>query len=254
MALVKLKDVVLDFPIYGVNARSLKRQLLRISTGGMIRQRENERLRVRAINHLSLEIRSGEVVGVIGHNGAGKSTLLRVISGIYEPSEGQLQVDGRVSTLLDLSVGMNPETTGYENIKINGIIRHLTKKEIIKKQKQIAEFTELGDYLSMPVRTYSDGMRLRLAFSIATSFPSDILVMDEVIGAGDAAFMQKAQQRLDELVKQSEIVVFASHSDDLIRRLCNKVLWLEAGKLRHFGEVNEVMDLYQAEQEEAVVG
>jgi len=244
MASITLDKVVLDFPIYGVNARSLKRQLIRLSIGGIIRQRNNERIQVRAIDDLSLEIKSGEVIGLIGHNGAGKSTLLRIMSGIYEPTFGDIKIDGRVSTLLDLSLGMNEEFTGYENILINGIIRHLTRKQIKKKQQEIAEFTELGEYLSMPVRTYSDGMRLRLAFSIATSFPSEILILDEVVGAGDNAFMKKAQQRLTDLVDQSEIVIFASHSDELIKKFCSKVLWLRAGKLAYFGNVDEAMQRY----------
>ena len=137
MASIRLKNVTLDFPIYGVNARSLRRQLVRLSTGGMIRQHENERVNVRAIDNLSLDIYSGEVIGVIGHNGAGKSSLLRVLSGIYEPGQGEVKIDGRVSTLLDLSLGMNDESTGYENIRMNGIIRYLTRAQIAKKQKEI---------------------------------------------------------------------------------------------------------------------
>jgi ABC-2 type transport system ATP-binding protein/lipopolysaccharide transport system ATP-binding protein len=243
MARIKLANVNLDFPIYGANTRSLKKQFLRVTTGGTIKQPDSDVVAVSALSDLSLEINSGEVLGLIGHNGAGKSSLLRVLAGIYEP-QGKITIDGRVSALLDVSLGMDDEATGYENIYLSGIIRGLTPKEIAAKKADIAEFTELGDYLAMPIRTYSSGMRLRLAFSIATSFSSEILVIDEVVGAGDDAFMVKAKKRLEELMEKSEIVVLASHSEEVIRKLCNKVLWLEAGQKQFLGDTEEGLRKY----------
>lgn len=244
MAFISLKNVTLDFPIYGASTRSFKKQLIRLTTGGVIRQQDNEVISIRALDNLSFDFHSGEIIGLIGHNGAGKSTLLRVLAGIYEPSLGEIEIQGKVSSLLDISLGMNPESTGYENIFLSGIIRGLSRKKIAEKSKEIATFTELGDYLSMPIRAYSSGMNLRLAFSIASSLPSEILILDEVVGAGDNAFMQKAQKRLEELVHQSELVVLASHSKELIKKFCTKVLWMNAGKIAAFGNVDQCLNQY----------
>jgi lipopolysaccharide transport system ATP-binding protein len=246
MASISLKSVTLDFPIYGSNSRSFKKQLIKLGTGGAIQQSENDIIIVRAIDNISVELASGDFVGLIGHNGAGKSTLLRLLSGIYEPTSGQLSVKGKVSSLLDLSLGLDPESTGYENIFIYGLIRGHSRKEILARAKEIIDFTELGDYISMPIRTYSDGMRLRLAFSLATTLSAEILILDEVVGAGDRSFMGKAQKRLECLVKESELVVFASHSEELIRQFCNKVIWLEAGRIVFFGDVAECFQRYNS--------
>ena len=244
MPLISLQNVTLDFPVYGMNARSFKRQLVRLTTGGVIQQPENQVITVRALDNLSLEFCPGDVVGVIGHNGAGKSTLLRVLAGVYQPTSGKTVVEGKVSALLDMSLGMDPEATGYENILISGIIRGLTRVQIKNQIEEIIDFTELGSFIHMPIRTYSDGMRLRLAFSLATGFPGEILILDEVVGVGDAAFMKKAQDRLEALVKRAEIVVFAMHSDSAIRRFCNKALWMEAGKVKLLGGVEECLEAY----------
>lgn len=249
MASIKLNNITLDFPIYGANTRSLKKQLVHFSTGGMIKRKNNTISTVRALDNISLQFNPGEVIGLIGHNGAGKSTLLRVLSGIYEPTMGEMDVDGKVSALLDISLGTHIELTGYENIVLNGILRGLTRKEIARRSNAIAEFSDLGNYLSMPLRTYSDGMRLRLAFSLATNSVHEILVLDEVVGVGDGAFLEKAKNRIATLVKQSEIVVFASHTVELIKRFCNKILWLEAGKVVAFGDVDECLERYKNKYE-----
>jgi ABC-type polysaccharide/polyol phosphate transport system ATPase subunit len=245
MPLISLKNVTLDFPIYGMNARSFKRQLVRLTTGGVIRQPENKIISVRALDDVSLDLFPGDVVGVIGHNGAGKSTLLRVLAGVYQPVGGQVVIEGKVAALLDMGLGMDPEATGYENILISGIIRGLTRAQIKVQMDEIIEFTELGSFIHMPIRTYSEGMRLRLAFSLATGFAGEILILDEVVGVGDAAFMKKAQDRLEALVKKAEIVVFAMHSDSAIRRFCNKAVWMEAGKVKMFGGVEECLSAYE---------
>ncbi len=247
MASISLKNVTLDFPLYGASNRSLKKQLLRISTGGVIRQSDNEVVTIRAMDNVSIHLKSGDVVGLIGHNGAGKSTFLRVLSGIYMPTQGMIEVNGKVSALLDLSLGLDHESTGYENIFIYGLIRGYSRKEILTKVQQIIDFTELGDYISMPIRTYSDGMRLRLAFSLATTLSAEILLLDEVVGAGDKSFMAKAQRRLEQLVDESELVVLSSHSEELIRKFCNKLIWLETGKISFYGEVEECLHHYYSQ-------
>jgi ABC-type polysaccharide/polyol phosphate transport system ATPase subunit len=243
---IKLNAVSVDFPIYGMGTRSFKKQLLRLGTGGKLNSPENQIVTVKALDNISLEIEHGDRVGLIGHNGSGKSTLLRVISRIYEPTSGYCKISGKVSALLDVMCGMDPESTGYENIKLRGIINGLTLKKIQAKKQEIADFTDLGDYLSLPVRTYSTGMQLRLAFAIATSILPEVLVLDEVVGTGDAAFKEKAKMRFDAMVKASHIVVLASHDVELIEKFCNKVLWLDGGKVRFFGGAGEGLSLYRS--------
>lgn len=243
MAFIKLDDVSVEFPIYEVSSRSIKKQLMRLTTGGAL-SKESKVISVKALNHISLDIQAGDRVGLIGHNGAGKSTLLRVLAKIYEPTSGRFTSDGKVSALLDVMLGMDPESTGYENIIMRGLIHGLTRKQILEKQQDIADFTDLGDYLAMPIRTYSSGMRLRLAFSIATSVLSEIIILDEVVGAGDAAFMKKAEERLNSMLNNAEIVVLASHSDKVISDVCNKAVWLDAGQVRFFGPVAECLEHY----------
>lgn len=243
MAFIKLDDVSVEFPIYEVSSRSIKKQLMRLTTGGAL-SKESKVISVKALNHITLDIQSGDRVGLVGHNGAGKSTMLRVLAQIYEPTSGRITIDGKVSALLDVMLGMDAESTGYENIIMRGLIHGLTRKEILDRQQEIADFTDLGDYLAMPIRTYSSGMRLRLAFSIATSVLSEIIVLDEVVGAGDAAFMKKAEERLNSMLNNAEIVVLASHADAVISEVCNKAIWLDAGEVRFFGPVVECLERY----------
>jgi lipopolysaccharide transport system ATP-binding protein len=187
---------------------------------------------VRALEGVSFEIRPGDRVGLMGHNGAGKSTLLRMLSGIYEPIAGSLKVEGRVATLLELQLGIDPDATGYENIMLRGVMTGLKLREIRAKIDEIAEFTELGDYLGMPVRTYSSGMLLRLAFAVSTSVEADILLMDEWLSVGDAEFRNKASARLEQLVERTPILVLASHSQELIGKVCNRLFQLEHGRVQ----------------------
>jgi lipopolysaccharide transport system ATP-binding protein len=185
---------------------------------------------VKALSDLSFEFSRGDRVGLVGHNGSGKTTLLRVLSGIYEPVRGRLEVSGRVSSLLDLSLGMDHEATGLENIVLRGVLMGLSPSTIETKVDEIAEFSELGDYLSMPIRTYSSGMLLRLAFAVSTCVASEILLLDEWLSVGDAAFRDKAERRLLEMIESSSIVVLASHDENLIKRFCSRVLRLEHGR------------------------
>jgi lipopolysaccharide transport system ATP-binding protein len=245
MASISLKAVSIDFPIYGVSTRSLKKRLLRFGTGGKLNSPEHQIVTVKALDNIDLEIEHGDRVGLIGHNGSGKSTLLRTIAKIYEPTSGICHIGGKVTALLDVMLGMDSESTGYENIILRGILNGLTRKQIEKKKQDIADFTDLGGYLSLPVRTYSTGMQLRLAFAIATAVLPEVLVLDEVVGTGDAAFKEKAKMRFDQMVKDSHIVVLATHDLELMDKFCNKALWLNAGRVELFGDAQDVMKKYR---------
>ncbi len=229
MAYISARDIVVEFPIYNVSHRSLKKAFLHATTGGRLARDTGNRVVVRALDRASFDIREGDRVGLHGHNGAGKTTLLRVLSGIYEPVRGELCVQGRTAALLDLGLGIDPESTGYENILLRGILAGLRPFEIRNKIDEIAEFTELAEYLDMPVRTYSSGMQLRLAFAVSTSVHADILLMDEWLSVGDAAFAVKAQERLHSLVNRSPILVLASHSLELLTNVCTRVFSMEHG-------------------------
>ena len=249
MSKIQLSQVTLDYPIYGTNTRSLKKSLVSFMTGGTIRSEDSRVTFIRALENVSFELSSGDTLGLIGHNGAGKSTLLRVLSKIYTPAIGQVRIQGRISSLLDLGLGIDSESTGYENILLSGLLRGFSRKDIDAKKNSIADFSELGDYLAMPVRTYSSGMQLRLAFSIATCFSPEILLLDEIMGVGDFSFVEKSKQRMNELVAESDIVVFSSHSVDLIRKFCTKALWLEKGRVRLLGPVDVVLAAYDTTNE-----
>lgn len=235
-----------EIPIYDASGRSLKKQLLRASTGGRI-VRDHGVAVVRVINGVSLELQDGDRLGLVGHNGAGKTSLLRVMAGVYEPTGGWIRVEGSVIPLLDINLGIDYESTGFENVLLRGAVLGLKRREINALMDNIAEFTGLGNYLEVPVRTYSSGMILRLAFGISTSVAPEILLLDEFFGVGDAEFLEKAQKRLSELISKAGILVFASHAQDLIRRLCNKALWLDKGEIRAFGSVESVLAEYSAQ-------
>lgn len=246
MARIDLRNVSVEFPIYNIAARSFKKRFLRLATGGNVSKDANQHVVVRSLNDISLTIHHGDRVGLIGHNGAGKSTMLRLLAKVYEPTLGHLKIEGNVSPMLELMQGIEVELTGYENILTRGTILGIPRKQIEKQINEIAELTGLGDYLSMPVRTYSSGMMVRLAFAVSTSINPDILLIDEIFGAGDADFMAKARQRMINLLDQSSIVVIATHSNSLIEEFCNKAILLEGGKIKFFGPVAEAIRLYKA--------
>jgi ABC-type polysaccharide/polyol phosphate transport system ATPase subunit len=245
VASIQLRDMHVEIPIYDTSARSLKKRILSASTGGRI-IRDHGVAMVRVINGISLELKDGDRLGLIGPNGAGKTSLLRVLAGVYEPTGGWINVEGSVIPLLDINLGIDYESTGYENILLRGAVLGLKRRDLKSLSDEIAQFTGLGNYLAVPVRTYSSGMVLRLAFSISTSVTPEILLLDEFFSVGDAEFLQKAERRLNELITKAGILVFASHSRDLIRRLCNKVLWLEKGEIRALGDVEPVLAEYAA--------
>jgi ABC-type polysaccharide/polyol phosphate transport system ATPase subunit len=251
---ISARDLALDFPIYDVASRSLKQllmvrpiaQVFRGSShvGGSITTGAGGTVVVRAIDKMSFEIGKGERVGLIGHNGAGKTTLLRTMGGIYEPTSGALETSGHVMTLFNLMEGMMPDATGQEFIRIRGVLLGLEPKDLDALAEDVLDFCELGSYIDMPVRTYSAGMLVRLAFALSTSVSPDILLFDELIGAGDARFVTKAQERLKSFVERSSIVVVATHSRAILDQWCNRLFLLEHGKLIADGAVADVLKEY----------
>lgn len=225
------KGITVEFPIYENSHRSLKKAVLNLSTGGRIGQDTTHHSIVTALENLNFNFEEGARVGLVGHNGSGKTTLLRVLSGVYAPVRGELKVQGKVASLLDVSLGLDPDATGFENIYLRGILDGLKPAIIKDKIDEIADFSELGDYLNLPVRTYSSGMMLRLAFAISTSVEADILIMDEWLSVGDESFRAKAAQRLETLVGKASILVVASHDPQMIARVCNRKISLEHGRI-----------------------
>ena len=240
MASIRLDRVSVSFPIYDAKSRSIKKRVLAAAGRGRIGTSEANHVVIRALDGVSVKIEHGDRVGLIGRNGAGKTTLLRVMAGIYEPPSGTVEVEGRVAPLFDIGMGMDPESSGYENILLRGLFLGLRKAEIRAKVDEIADFTELGEFLEMPLRTYSAGMFARLAFAISTSIDPEILLLDEGIGAGDEAFLEKAKQRLDALINRARILVLASHSDELVRKLCNRAILMENGRVVTSGPTDEM--------------
>lgn len=199
---------------------------------------------VHAIRDMTLTIQDGERLAIIGHNGAGKSTFLKMVSGIYPPTSGTLEVEGRISSMFELATGFEMESSGWDNIYLRGLMLGETPDEIKSKMREIGEFSELGDFLNMPVKYYSSGMFVRLAFSISTTIRPDILLLDEVVAAGDAAFLQKANRRMHEMVDISKIMVLVTHGMDSAVEMCNRCIWMERGAIMMDGDPNEVTRAY----------
>ncbi|WP_322103439.1 ABC transporter ATP-binding protein [Paraburkholderia sp. J41] len=225
------REISVAFPIYENSHRSLKKAVLNLTTGGRIGRDAGRHAVVTALDQLSFSIRDGERVGLVGHNGSGKTTLLRALAGVYAPVSGRLEMQGKVASLLDVSMGLDPDATGFENIYLRGILDGLRPATIRSKIEEIAAFSELGEYLNLPVRTYSSGMMLRLAFAISTSVEADILIMDEWLSVGDADFSAKARKRLDELVGNASILVVATHDPQLISRVCTRRIEMQHGRI-----------------------
>lgn len=243
MAHIIFEHVNVDFPIYNARNRSLKNTVMQAATGGKV-SFGAEGTVIRSLEDVTFEIHEGERVGLIGHNGAGKSTLLRALSNVYAPTAGHAEIVGEIGSLVDIGLGIDGEATGRENIFIRGALLGLKRKEIEERFEEIVEFSELGEFINMPVRTYSSGMHLRLAFAVATIIRPEILLMDEWLSVGDAAFNEKAEQRLNNLVESSRILVIASHSRELIERTCNRVLWFEHGRLKMDADSKNVCRSY----------
>lgn len=242
---LSLDKVSVSFPIYHGGSRSLKKSLIFRGSGGRLASDSNNRITVEALRNVSLQFATGDRVALVGNNGAGKTTLLRVMAGVYEPVSGVLRIRGRISPIFDIALGIDGEISGYDNIRLRGLILGLSADEIEERISDIVAFTELGDYLDIPVRTYSSGMMTRLTFAVSTCFAPEILLMDEWILAGDAGFLAKAQRRIEGFIEKAGIMVLASHSTDICRQWCNKAIWMERGEVKLQGEMGDVLDRYE---------
>jgi lipopolysaccharide transport system ATP-binding protein len=230
--IIHAENLTVDFPIFSFSGnRSLKKTIINYATGGIISGDVENKLFVRALSNINLEIYEGSRVGLIGHNGSGKTTLLQVLAGIYEPTSGFLNVSGSTTSLLGITLGMNMEESGLDNIYLRGMYMGLSKKDIDSKVDEIIEFSGLGDFIYLPLKTYSSGMCMRLAFSIITNNDFDIILMDEWLSVGDEDFSVKANKRMDEIVKKANIVVVASHNYKMIEERCNTIIEMNHGKI-----------------------
>ncbi|MFC3799811.1 ABC transporter ATP-binding protein [Cohnella sp. GCM10012308] len=248
MSFIRMSQINLKYQIH--NDRSLKDLVI-----GMTKRREPlvQSKVIHALKNIDLDLKDGDRLGIVGHNGAGKSTFLKVIAGIYPPVSGSMKVEGRMASLFELATGFEMEASGWDNIRLRGLMLGETPKQISKKLNEIAEFSELGDHLNIPVKYYSSGMFIRLAFSISTAIEPDILLLDEVIAAGDAKFLAKAQRRMNELVDRVKILVFVTHSMPSVFEFCNKCIWLEKGEIKMLGTPEEVVERYLASAAEPPV-
>jgi ABC-type polysaccharide/polyol phosphate transport system ATPase subunit len=251
MAKIHLENVCIQYPVYAVRTTQMRHSIINLATGGRIYQNAGRVNFVQALTNVSFTVEDGDRLALIGHNGAGKSTLLKALSGFLPVASGKMQVKGELSVLFNLSNGLDPEKTGYDNILGMGLILGMSRKTIARITPEVEAFCELGEFLDLPVRMYSDGMKVRLAFAVATSIHPEILILDEAIGAGDAHFIKKATERAHQLYDKARIMVMASHSPDIVRDLCNKALLLEKGEVRMLGKVDEVLAAYDALAEAA---
>lgn len=248
MAFISLDEVSVDLAVYNSRGRALKSEILRRAVGGGL---ENDRDRsiqvVKALKEVSFVARDGDRIGLVGGNGAGKTTLLRVLSRVYPPTAGTASIEGRISSLIDLSMGMDADATGYDNIEMRSIMLGLDRRQAQAIVPDVEEFSQLGEFLDLPIRTYSSGMMLRLAFAVSTAVHPDILILDEVIGVGDAAFAERAEQRLHRMIQKASIMFLASHDNSSIRRFCNRTLWMKGGTLMMDGPPDDVLAAYAAD-------
>lgn len=236
--IIEVKNVDLSYPIYSVKAQSLRNAIANLAVGGKLLRNGKDVVHVRALNKVSFSLQSGDRLGLIGHNGSGKTTLLKLLAGVYEADKGHVKINGKISSMIDIGLGLDYELTGRENIVNMGRMRGFTTKQVLQKMDSIIDFSDLGQFIDLPIKTYSAGMTTRLVFAVATSLEPDILLMDEWIGAGDAGFFQKALDRINNILEKSRVMVLASHSFGLIKETCNKVLVLESGTQKYFGPVD----------------
>ena len=239
-----MTGVSVDIPIFNSQNRSLKKTMMGIATGGKIGLTESGTTVIRSLDNVSFEIKPNERVGLIGHNGAGKSTLLRVLGGVYKPTTGRADIQGKIGSLISISLGIDTEATGLENIYLRAALLGIPKPVIDKELDSLIAFSELGEFINMPVRTYSTGMHMRLAFAVSTMISPDILLMDEWLSVGDENFQKKAENRLNALIERSNVLVLATHSKNLLLRCCTRVLWLEHGRLILDDKPEKVIPLY----------
>ena len=239
-ASIVLNDLSVTFDIHNASSRSIRNVILNKPLGGLIKNNTST-LKVKALSNLSLSINSGDRVGLVGHNGSGKSTFLRVLSGIHSPTSGTIKIKGRVSPLIDLNLGIDPECTGLENIRIRSAILGIKKNQVESYCADVINFSGLDDFINLPVRTYSAGMRLRLAFATSAMFNPEILIMDEWISVGDDQFRKKITAHLNSLIGKSEIFIIASHSIKILEDSCNRIMWFKKGEIYRDGQTQNVL-------------
>jgi len=250
MSSLRLRQVSVEFPIYQASARSLRRVLISGTTKNNLARDAHDHVTVRALHDVSFDIEDGERIGIIGANGAGKTTLLRVLAGIFKPTQGRVDISGRTTAMINASVGLVPDATGRENIILRGMYMDVHPRDMRDHIDQIADFTELGSYLDMPVRTYSSGMMVRLAFAISTCVRPEILILDEWLSAGDSQFLVKAERRMADFVGGSSLLVLASHSLVLVQQWCRRAIYLRQGVAHAIGPADEVIAEYIARAQE----
>lgn len=239
--MIKIESIVLDFKKHSAH-QTLKGFLSSIFSGDSKKIGSN----FRALDGISLEFNNGDRVGLIGRNGAGKSTLLKTIAGIYTPTSGRIKIQGRIVPLIEIGAGFNPEFSAIENIYLNGAIMGCRMRDIDKIKDEVIEFAELQEFAETPVKYYSTGMYMKLAFSIATSIQPDILILDEIFAGGDAQFVKKAESRMAKIIRDSNIMLMVSHDNSLIRKFCNRVIWVDHGKVILDGNAEEVLSAYES--------
>lgn len=243
-ARLTLENVSLLFRVYGIGARSLKKQLISFGTGGRLARDAANHFVVHALSRISLDLREGDRLGIVGANGSGKSTLLRTMAGIYRPHEGKVAHRGRIAAIIDNGVGLEPHATGYENIEARAVLLGVPRRELAAFTDRVREVSELGDYLAMPVHTYSSGMLMRLNFSLSVSVDPDILLLDEWLSVADQKFRDKAERHMQGLVDKSRILVLASHNLGLLGRLCTRGIFLESGQVQFAGTMADAVAAY----------
>ena len=241
MARIELNDVSLTFTIRQHRKVTLKEYLTR----ALFLTSRNPKVAVHALSHLTLSAADGDRIGVIGHNGAGKSTLLKLLAGVYPPTAGTRLVEGRICSLFDIALGFEQDASGWDNIRYRGYLLGETPRTIQKKLHEIAAFSELGDFLNVPVRYYSSGMLVRLAFSISTAVEPEVLLIDEVLGAGDLAFQIKARERMRDMMSSARLMVLVTHEIETLRKICNRAIWLQHGSVQMQGSPDDVVAAYK---------
>lgn len=241
MEMIKIDNITLDYKVQKENIQSLKEYLVNMLKGKISYES------FRAVDNVSIDIKKGEVVGIVGRNGAGKSTLLKVIAGVLTPTKGNVKINGVIAPMLELGAGFDQDLTARENIYLNGAILGYSKEFLESKYEQIVDFSELRDFIDQPVRTFSSGMTMRLAFSIATIVEPEVLIVDEILSVGDSHFKKKSENRMRELMAGGTTVLMVSHALPQIRDLCSRVIWLEKGKVKMDGDTKTICDEYAKE-------
>ena len=236
---INVEHLTMEFIVSNDKIDTLKEYFIRT-----IKRDKGESKKVKVLDDISFTVKRGEKLGILGFNGAGKSTLLRIIAGIYEPSDGQITINGKIAPLLELSAGFDKNYSGKDNIYLNGALLSMSKEFLDEKYDEIVEYSELGDYINYPVKNYSKGMKAKLGFSIATLIDPDILIIDEILSVGDIKFRKKSGEKLNEMMADGVTVLLVSHSINQVRRICDRCIWIDSGELIMEGEVNEVCDAY----------